>query len=169
MRILAIAALGISLIISPAIASSINIVAFGASNTNGKGVSSNEAFPAQIESMLRAKGVDAHVSVSAINGRDSAELLSAVDSEIPDGTTLVLIEPVRKNDEKHGLSMSENASNLEAIKARLAQRKIKSVVVEMRPLPDDGLQGDGQHLSPHGHQVVAARMAPKVLAMLRSH
>ena len=32
------------------------IVALGASNTAGKGVSRDQAFPAQLEAMLRAKG-----------------------------------------------------------------------------------------------------------------
>jgi acyl-CoA thioesterase-1 len=39
-------------------AKTIKIYALGASNTNGKGVSSSEAWPAQLEQKLRAKGYD---------------------------------------------------------------------------------------------------------------
>ena len=34
------------------------IVALGASNTYGKGVARNQAYPAQLEAILRAKGSD---------------------------------------------------------------------------------------------------------------
>jgi lysophospholipase L1-like esterase len=45
-------------------AATIKILALGASNTNGKGVSTSDAWPAQLESMLRAKGYDATVKVN---------------------------------------------------------------------------------------------------------
>src|ERR1700754_3174558 len=70
------------------------IVFLGASNTNGKGVGSDQAFPMQLQSMLRAKGIEAQVTVQAVNGQTSAQLLGSVDA-IPAETRLVLIEPVR--------------------------------------------------------------------------
>jgi len=152
----------------PASAAAFRIVALGASNTNGKGVSGGEAFPAQIEAMLRANGVDASVSVSATNGDDSSQLLARVDSSAPDGTALVLIEAVQGNDRKAGISDSQHAANLATIRQRLAQRKIKSIIVLLRPLPPDGLQADGEHLTAHGHQAVAARYLPQVMAALKA-
>ncbi len=49
-------AIAITLACGVAQAASISIVALGASNTNGKGVGSGQAWPAVLESMLRAKG-----------------------------------------------------------------------------------------------------------------
>ena len=37
------------------------VVALGASNTYGKGVARNQAFPAQLEAILRAKGLNVRV------------------------------------------------------------------------------------------------------------
>jgi acyl-CoA thioesterase-1 len=37
------------------------VVALGASNTAGKGIAPQEAYPAQLEAMLRAKGYNGHV------------------------------------------------------------------------------------------------------------
>ena len=44
------------------------IVALGASNTYGKGVARNQAYPAQLEAILRAKGSDVRVVNAGING-----------------------------------------------------------------------------------------------------
>jgi acyl-CoA thioesterase-1 len=41
------------------------VVALGASNTYGKGVARNQAFPAQLEAILRAKGLNVHVITPA--------------------------------------------------------------------------------------------------------
>ncbi|MBV9235537.1 MAG: hypothetical protein JOZ94_06865, partial [Xanthobacteraceae bacterium] len=46
---------------SAARAASITIVAVGASNTSGFYVATEQAYPAQLEAMLRAKGVNARV------------------------------------------------------------------------------------------------------------
>jgi acyl-CoA thioesterase-1 len=147
-------------------AASFKIVALGASNTNGLGVGGQQAFPAQIQAMLRAKGVDATVSVMASNGLTSAALLSEVDS-IPAGTSLVLIEPVKINDQRAGIANS-NRANLEQIGSRLLSRGIKSIIIKLRPLPPDGLQADNIHLTPHGHQVIAARYLPQIITVLRN-
>ena len=48
-------------------AAHIDIVALGASNTAGKGVGSNNAFPALLEAMLRAKGYDVTVANAGIS------------------------------------------------------------------------------------------------------
>jgi acyl-CoA thioesterase-1 len=42
------------------------IVALGASNTYGKGVARNQAFPAQLETILRAKGLNVRVLNAAL-------------------------------------------------------------------------------------------------------
>jgi acyl-CoA thioesterase-1 len=147
-------------------AATYSIVALGASNTNGLGVSSDQAFPAQIQAMLRAKGIDAQLSVAATNGMNSSGLLGTADS-ISAGTNLVLVEPVKDNDRKTGIG-SSNSANLAQIQSKLRARGIKSIVIRLRPLPPGGLQGDGVHLTPAGHRAIAARYLPQVMAALRS-
>ena len=66
--------------ISASRAASVNIVALGASNTAGKGVGSGEAFPAQLEAMLRAKGYDAHVTNAGVSGDTTAGMLARLNS-----------------------------------------------------------------------------------------
>jgi acyl-CoA thioesterase-1 len=45
------------------------IVAIGASNTAGYGVGASQAFPAQLEAMLRAKGSNMHVTNARLRTR----------------------------------------------------------------------------------------------------
>src|SRR5262245_7392791 len=52
----------------PAAADAATIVALGASNTFGKGVARNQAYPAQLEAILRARGHDVRVLKPGING-----------------------------------------------------------------------------------------------------
>jgi acyl-CoA thioesterase I len=70
----------------PSAASTVNIVALGASNTAGKGVGSDQAFPAQLEAMLRAKGYDAHVTNAGVNGDTTSGMLGRLNTSVPDGT-----------------------------------------------------------------------------------
>jgi acyl-CoA thioesterase-1 len=46
-----------AILLSGAPADAATIVALGASNTYGKGVARNQAYPAQLEAILRAKGL----------------------------------------------------------------------------------------------------------------
>ena len=73
-------------------AASINIVALGASQTAGRvigkhsgGVSPDEAFLAQLQSMLRARGYDAQVTNAGVPGDTTDGMLLRLDSSVPDG------------------------------------------------------------------------------------
>ena len=56
------------------------IVAIGASNVAGRGVSSSDAWPAQLEGMLAAKGRNVHVTNAGISGDTNAGMLARLDS-----------------------------------------------------------------------------------------
>jgi acyl-CoA thioesterase-1 len=68
------------------------IVAIGASNVAGRGVSSADAWPAQLEDMLAAKGRHVHVANAGINGDTNAGMLNRLDSAVPAGTRIVLLD-----------------------------------------------------------------------------
>ena len=67
-------------------AAPIRIVAFGASETAGYGVGSNEAWPARLEAMLRAKGYDVSIANEGVSGDTTAGMLSRLVSAVPNGT-----------------------------------------------------------------------------------
>ena len=66
-------------IFTSAPAGAATIVALGASNTYGKGVARNQAYPAQLEAILRAKGANVRVVNAGINGDTTEGMLQRLD------------------------------------------------------------------------------------------
>src|ERR1700689_3606523 len=81
-------------------ASAATVVALGASNTYGKGVARNQAFPAQLEAILRAKGLNVRVINAGINGDPTENMLRWLDSAVPNGTSVVILQPGGKDGRK---------------------------------------------------------------------
>jgi acyl-CoA thioesterase-1 len=132
------------------------VVALGASNTYGKGVARNEAFPAQLEMILRAKGLKVSVANAGINGDTTEGMLQRLDSVVPDGTSVVILQP-GGNDRRKG-----SADRTAEIQSRLRARHIPVVMLPnnvFRGLPH---QPDGQHLTPQGYHMVAQHLASQV-------
>jgi acyl-CoA thioesterase-1 len=125
---------------APAKSETIKIVALGASNVTGVGVSSDQAWPAQLERMLRAKGYDVSVSVVAANGLSSAGILGSADAAAT-GARIVIFGNGGANDKKKGLSDS-TAANTAQIRATI--RAHGAVAIQ---------------IPPH----VAARLVPQVI------
>src|ERR1700761_2900648 len=69
------------------------VVALGASNTFGKGVSRGQAYPAQLEALLRAKGLNVRVINAGINGDTTGGMLARLDRVVPKGTSVVILQP----------------------------------------------------------------------------
>src|SRR3974390_3901808 len=86
------------------------IVALGASNTYGKGVSRAQAFPAQLEALLRASGHAARVVNAGINGDTTGGMLRRLDRAVPNGTTVVILQP-GGNDRRKGTA-GDRAANI---------------------------------------------------------
>ncbi len=140
------------------------IVALGASNTRGKGVSRREAYPAQLEALLRQQGLDIQVINAGINGDTTASMLGRLDGAVPDGTSIVILQR-GGNDRRNG-EAAATAENLAAITNRLELRGIKVI-----GLDDAGLRGfphqpDGQHLTPQGYRMLAELLLPQVMSAL---
>ncbi|MDB5501674.1 MAG: putative esterase [Tardiphaga sp.] len=152
-------------------AASVHIVALGASNTYGHGrgrtnggVEPSQAFPAQLEAMLRARGVDAHVANAGIPGDTTGGMLQRLGSAVPDGTQIVILQP-GGNDMRRGEGASR-AGNIAAIQQQLAARHIKVIMTGMAA-PASTRDPDGQHFNALGHTAVAASLVPKVIAAMR--
>src|SRR5690349_5237461 len=71
-----------------AAADPVTIVAVGASNTSGFNVGEQNAYPARLEALLRAKGIDAVVINAGVGFDTTAGMLRRLDSSVPDGTKL---------------------------------------------------------------------------------
>ena len=145
-------------------AAEVRIVALGASNTAGKGVGPQSAWPAQLERLLRAKGYNATVSNAGISGDDTGRMLARLDSAVPASTQLVILEKAATNDRLRGVSTQRN---LAAISSRLRARHIASIVIPgMHGWANNQLQGDGIHITAQGHAAVAAHLLPQVIAII---
>ena len=140
------------------------IVALGASNTYGKGVARGQAYPAQLEAILRARGDTVRVINAGINGNTTRQMLARMDSAVPRGTRVVILQP-GGNDRRKG--ESDTSQNLAEIQSRLSARGIRVVMMEnsmFRGLPK---QADGQHMTPEGYRMLAEAIAGQVEGALR--
>lgn len=159
-----------ALVWSGARAQSVMIVALGASNTAGYGVGKSAAWPARLEALLKARGIAATVANAGVSGHSSRDMLARVDSDVPAGTRLVLLEASGFNDRRKG-QQGEFQSNVAKIKARLAARKIRVLQLTRGmvrgSLGRHHLQADGIHLTSRGQAIYAAALLPHVLAALK--
>jgi acyl-CoA thioesterase I len=161
----AVLAIGVLSVASVARADTIRVVAVGASNTAGRGVGTERAFPAQLEALLKAKGYNVRVTNVGISGDDTERMLARIDRVVPDGTRIVILENAASNDRQRGIN---TAANISAMTNALRQRHIKVVLIpSMHVLADNHLQDDGIHITAEGHTAVARKLLPLVMAAIR--
>src|SRR2546430_2793644 len=122
------------------------IVALGASNTYGKGVARNQAYPAQLEAILRAKGANVRIVNAGINGDTTEGMLQRLDRSVPNGTSAVILQP-GGNDRRKG-----RADRTADIQSRLSARGIPAIMLGNGMPAGLPLQPDGQHLTPSANQ-----------------
>jgi acyl-CoA thioesterase-1 len=145
---------------------SAQIVALGASNTEGYGVKPSEAWPAQLDSMLRAKGSSAHITNAGVYGDTTGQVLARLSSAVPDGTKVVVLGIGAFNDVRTGGTVAAARANIGAIKKQLTGRGIR-VVDALGIMMSVGhqpgmLQADQVHLTAEGHRRVAMQLAGSV-------
>ena len=132
---------------------SAQVVALGASNTAGKGVGTAQAFPAQLQSMLKGT----RVTNAGISGNTTGDMLARLNSAVPAGTKVVIVQ-YGGNDGRKGVAGSRQA-NIDKIESALAARGIKIVQADglVRSALQSGLKlSDNQHLTIEGHRQVAS-------------
>ncbi|MGO9773906.1 MAG: GDSL-type esterase/lipase family protein [Roseiarcus sp.] len=146
------------------------VVCLGASYVQGWGVAPNEAFPAQLEAMLHAKGINVAVANAGVSDDTTAGALARFDSVV-DASTRVLVMGIGPlNDRRYGYTPEESKANQDQILAKARARGIK-VVDALRlfsKLPDSARQGDNlRHPNAEGDRILAAELLPQVIAALR--
>lgn len=145
----------------------VTIVALGASNTEGWGVLASEAYPAKLQTLLNARGIDATVINAGIAGDTTGGMLARLERVVPAGTHVVILQP-GTNDERMGLG-AERAGNIEKMRSWLSARNTKLVIIEnamLDALPRKELREDGLHFTPAGYAILAERILPQVLGAL---
>ena len=147
-------------------AAPIRIVAFGASETAGYGVGSNEAWPARLEAMLRAKGYDVSIANEGVSGDTTAGMLSRLVSAVPNGTRIALLAIYYFNDWLYGVSQAQHEANVRTIIDRLHARGIRTISVGLQYFSGLPLQSDELHITAEGQATLAARLLPQVVATL---
>jgi acyl-CoA thioesterase-1 len=174
-----------------ALAAESRIVALGASQTNGKGVPREDAYPAQLERLLKSEGLDVSVVNAGVDGDTTTDIAARLDSSVPEGTQLVILQPGTNDRNAKGrrgaVSEEQTRENVDAMLAKLRARNIKVILLgypgggggpvakahgahwygQIR-LPEQYRQADGQHYTREGYAVLASELAPIVKAQIGS-
>ena len=152
----------------------VKIVALGASNTYGKGVSRSEAFPAQLEIMLKARGYDVRVINAGVNGDTPDGMLRRIGSDVPSDTRIVILNPggndLRACHRRRGggecATREEHAASINRVVGALRARGAKVIMANFSKVADHDRQADGRHLTPEKHRRVAAQLLPQVASAI---
>jgi acyl-CoA thioesterase I len=117
----------------------VNIVAFGDSLTAGYGLAANEAFPAQLQRALDAKGLAANVVNAGVSGDTAVGGLSRLDWSVPNGTDAVILE-LGANDALRGFDPAITRKALDTMLRRFQERKISVLLCGMVAPPNMGAE-----------------------------
>lgn len=163
-RWIATAGLVASLFVGSAVnAGPVRIVAVGASNTSGWLIPESRAYPALLEKMLKAKGVDAHVTNAGVPFDTTARMLARIDTAVPNGTNIVILQP-GGNDLRFLGSKEQRTANIQEMAQRLRKRSMHVIVYD-EEIPWRYVF-DGIHLTLAGHAMIANALLPRVLLVV---
>jgi acyl-CoA thioesterase-1 len=147
------------------------VVALGASNTEGKGrgstpdgVSRAQAYPAQLESLLSRQGCKVSVLNAGIAGDTTTGMLKRAPGVLGKDTKVLILQP-GGNDARRGEG-GNVAGNVAAIRQLASSRGIQVIMLEsLGQIAGSGNRTpDGQHFNAAGHANMAAWLAPRVRA-----
>lgn len=145
------------------------IVALGASNTEGRGrgstpdgVPREQAYPAQLQQLLQGLGCRVRVLNAGVAGDTTGGMLARLPGVVGAGTRVVILQP-GGNDRRRGEAGS--AGNIEAMQRAVAARGANVVMLDqLGRIAGPYRLLDGQHFSAEGHARFAAHLAPLVRA-----
>lgn len=115
----------------------VRIVALGDSLSAGYQLAASEAFPAQLEAALRAKGVKVEIANAGVSGDTTSGGLARLDWSVPEGTDAVILE-LGANDMLRGVEPKVTREALDAIVRRLKERRIEVLLCGMLAPPNLG-------------------------------
>ncbi len=184
MRMLA-AALAVLLTASAARAAPIHIVAFGDSLTYGWLLPRKQAYPAQLQARLRAKGYDVVVKNAGIGGDTARNALRRFDLAIDPDTDICIVE-FGLNDRSNGASLKTVHARVGELVHALRARGIAVLVLGLGGLKFDRLAAeagvtsltftlpphkyrarDGAHFNAQGYAMLVEAMLPQVETLIQ--
>ncbi len=145
-------------------AAPLRVVAIGASNTQGWYVGNQGAYPAKLQALLKAKGIDAQVVNAGVPFDTTAGMLKRIDSDVPTGTDIVILQP-GANDRRFLGTKEQRAANIAAMERLLRNRSIKVIVYD-EEIPLRYYTFDFIHLTGEGHAMIAATLLPRIMATI---
>jgi acyl-CoA thioesterase-1 len=148
----------------PTDAATVRIVAIGASNTHGWYVGNRGAYPAKLQELLREKGIDAQVANAGVPLDTTAGMLNRIDSDVPNGTDIVILQP-GANDLRFFGTRDQRAANIASMEQRLRDRSIEVIVYD-EDIPLRYYALDFIHFTEEGHAMIAAALLPRVMAVI---
>jgi acyl-CoA thioesterase I len=166
-------------------ARTVHIVAFGDSATEGWLVPREQAYPAQLQALLRKKKYDVAVANEGISGDTSAGALKRFDAAIPPGTDIALVE-FGTNDLRQHVSPQRMRANISEILQTLHKRKIEVLLIGLGSLDLSGVARangvpyaqwtlppgkyrarDHAHFNADGYGILLARTLPQIEELLQ--
>jgi acyl-CoA thioesterase-1 len=172
-------------------AEEIKIVALGASQTEGKGVAKSDAYPAQLENLLKADGFAVSVANEGVSGENTRDILHRLDRAVPAGTAIVIVQPgtndKTSSKQRASVSPAETRKNVEQMLARAKERNVKAILLGYpgdsgreiaqqhsavwygqpnKDISADMKQADGQHFTKEGNAVLAKNLSLLIKDML---
>ena len=113
------------------------IIALGDSLTAGLGLPQDQAFPAQLEAALKARGTDATVINAGVSGDTAAAGLARLDWALPDNASAVIVE-LGANDALQGLPPDGTKQALSKIIETVQARGLPILLAGMEAPPNMG-------------------------------
>jgi len=106
------------------------IVAFGDSLTAGLGLPQDQAFPAQLEAALKARGHEVKVINAGVSGDTASAALRRLDWALPESASAVIVE-LGGNDALQGIPPEVTKQALAAIIEKLQARGLPVLLAGM--------------------------------------
>ena len=141
------------------------VIALGASNTEGKGhgrfpdgVARSQAYPAQLERLLHAQGCRVRLANAGVAGA-----LRRLPGVLTKDAKVLILQP-GGNDARRG-EAQDTIGNVDAIRRFAGERNLHVVMLDrLGAMAPQHRLPDGQHFTADGHAVFAAWLAPRVVA-----
>jgi acyl-CoA thioesterase-1 len=122
---------------APATAQVPVIVDFGDSLTAGYGLMPEQAFPARLETWLRAHGIAARVVNAGVSGDTTADGVARLDWALADKPDLVILA-LGANDALRGIDPATVRANLDTMLDKIQAAGAKALVLGMLAPPNWG-------------------------------
>jgi lysophospholipase L1-like esterase len=164
-----------------AVKAEVHIVALGDSAIRGHGISASEAYPAQLEAALRARGHKVTVVNRGVDGDTTAGVLARLDRAVPPGSDIVVLnigDPRGNDVVLHHLSPAAAEAGAQSIMAKLRAKgvavyritRMQQGLVDRSELHVENMHDKSNtmwHLNRAGYAIVVERTLPAIEALVK--